>query len=184
AGAGGQIAGGIDGDPVGATAILGGAADRDRGAAQRAQGECDRRAAIAAAAADRLRDDRAGLVAMCRDVALAGEVHRGAAAAAAAAAADPDREADGAKRTGTGKAAAAPAPADRLREHAVRLRAPGDDVAQTGDSDARGVAASAARPAEADRGGAHADGGGDAETAVAPAAANGLRDDAARNSSV
>ncbi len=135
----GQIAGrvhddhgiGRRGDGTAACACA--AADAHGDAAGRPERHADSRAAIAAAAAKRLRDDRARLVPGGSDVAVIGEADVRGVAAACSAAADRNRRSDAAqrKRTRSGEAAVAAAAADRLGEKAVRLIALGDDFALT-----------------------------------------------------
>ncbi len=85
-------------------------------------------------------------------------------------------------RAGTGKAAIATATAHRLRQDAGRLIVMRFDVAGRGDRDWARVVARTAAAADGDRSaeGTGGEGAGDAETAVAAAAADRLRQDACR----
>ena len=136
-------------------------------------------AAIAAAAADRLRDDAFGIHARGREAGAAigvvvdGDTHRVAARAAAAAEGETDIAAVGAERARDAEAAGAAAAADRLRDDGMGVVVGRGDAAGIFEIDGVGVAAGTARAAESEcRGRAiGADRARDGETAIAAAAA-------------
>ena len=146
-------------------------------------GRRDREGAVAAAAADRLRNDAGALIAGCGDRRGIGYVHRRARASAAARTADRVAgrlAAVGADREAAREAAVAAAAADRLRENADRAGPVDQDRAGIVDRHRIGVAAAAARAAGRVRRGVilEAEGRADREAAVAAAAADRLGDDA------
>ena len=156
-------------------------ADADR-AAFRGDGQRAREAAIAAAAAHRLRQDAVGLDALGPDIAIADDGDRLAVAAIVAAAADTNAQAGLAGQAGGNREATIAATAtDRLREDAVRPVAGGLDVAIAVDGNGVGIAAARTGTADADAAG-HVLAGGkrDGKAAIAAAATDRLRQDAER----
>ena len=159
---------------------------RSQAAAVIRQTARDREAAIAATAADRLREHRVGCGARCVDSRYRIDAHRTADTADIARAAETEREpratADAARDTETAIPATA---ADRLRDDAIGMHAGGRDARAgcvVGDGDAHRITARTALAAEsqADTAAIIADRAGDAETARPAATADRLRDDRMR----
>ncbi len=144
-------------------------------------GDCE--AAVAAAAADALREHTVRLVTCSQDVARVGHVDGAAFAATATLAAHTrsDRRGVCRRRAGDAEAAVAAATADALCAHAVRLRTVRVDVGVGEDAHRRAVARRACGTADADghlRRLRYAR--ADAEAAVATAATEAQRRDAVR----
>ena len=138
-------------------------------------------AAVAATAAERLRENAVRLIEERDDCSELIYAHIAASAAAAAGAGE--RHAQRAVLRGVGRQrepAVAAAAADRLRRDAVRLHAPSLDVVVARDADRAGRAAAAARAADrdAERRAARCEICPKSEAAVAAAAADRLRQDA------
>ena len=163
-------------EDLAAIAALGSrAADADRGA----EAAGDDEAAIAATAAERLRDDAGRAVLECLDAAAGGHVDLLAGAAGAALAADPDGDH---ARSAQRKAAIAATAADRLRQDAGGIRAVRRNL-RVGDVVGHHVAVAAGRAAAAN--GDRGDGAGrETAAAIAAAAADRLRQDADRRIAV
>ena len=174
----------VDGPAIAAVTAVAADSDRSgyRNAIARRCGDADAETALAAAAADRLRDEASRIIALGDDVAARIDIDRPANAAARAGAAETQREGTAEafpgrqrrRNRGTPGAAAA---ADALREKAFGEIAGGENGDVAVDIDGAAVAAAAAIAANGDAGRAESAGGSlDREAARSAAAADRLRD--------
>ncbi len=175
-----DVSGVCDRHIVGAAAVSGSAAKGERDSAIAAGGERSRKAAIAAAAANRLRHDPIGAVARGAERSDICDIDSAAVGAL------PARPAKGqadpgipAARRRNRKAAIAAAAADRLGDDRIQLAAMGRDRAEARHVDSVGIASGTARATEAERNTAIAAAGPrNRKAAIAAGAADRLGKDA------